>query len=223
MTNHDIYATLFNRIIHNEYPQDSWLREDHLAKEFQRGRTSVRNVLLQLEQDGLIERLPKRGVRVLSFSADDLEDIYEILRSLEMLALEMSVHVLSIQKLLEMRSEIEELKNATDYMRIADLDTKLHTYLVQSCGKKRIIASWSQLYRLVQTFREIALQNNDIRNEVNAEHLEIIDALCTRDKQKALQTLGKHFINSRIRILTQVMHESSKNSGIGKGSISAKS
>jgi len=218
MTNHDIYTTLFNRIIHNEYAQDTWLREDHLAKEFKRSRTSVRDVLLQLGQDGLIEKLPKRGARILSFSADDLEDIYEILRSLEMLSLEMSVHALSIQKLLEMRAEFEELKNVTDHLRYADMDTKLHTYLIQSCGKKRIIASWSQLHRLVQAFRELALQNADIRHEVNAEHLEIIDALCTRDKEKALQALGKHLVNSRVRILTQVMHGNNKNYSRTKGS-----
>lgn len=72
-----IYATLFDRIIKNYYPPNSRLREDTLSKEFNVSRTPIRTVLRQLEQDDLSEIMPKRGAKVHSFTADDLEDIYE--------------------------------------------------------------------------------------------------------------------------------------------------
>ena len=87
----EIYTALFDRIINNKFPANSWLKEDKLAEDYDVSRTPVREVLRILEQDGLVQIIPNRGARVFGFTIDDLEDIFEIRRVLESLAMEHAV------------------------------------------------------------------------------------------------------------------------------------
>jgi DNA-binding GntR family transcriptional regulator len=205
MTKHDIYTVLFDRIIQNAYPEETWLREDLLAREFNVSRSPVRSVLRNLEQDHLIEILPKRGARVFPFTADDLEDIYELRQALEQLALKRAANSLSIQKLLELKSQIIALREVADPAAHAAVDSILHSYLIRSSGRRRLILMLDQLYRLTQTFRELSLGSGESQTATVTEHLELVDALCIRDIDKALIILDKHIENSKIRVLTRLI------------------
>ncbi len=203
---HAIYTTLFNRIIRNEYPNDTFLREDGIAREFSVSRTPIRNVLRRLEQDQLIELIPNRGARIFSFTADDLEDIYEIRKTLEVLALGFSMPALSIHRLIEIRNEVQLAGESRDYMVHARIDSVLHTYLIESCGRRRLITMVNQLYHLIQTFRELGFKDEEVRMSTVGEHLRLIDALCIRDADRAAQVLREHIQNSKIRILNKVIN-----------------
>ena len=205
LSKHDIYTILFDRIIHNKYPEESWLREDLLAGEFRVSRSPVRSVLRDLEQDHLIEILPKRGARVFPFTADDLEDIYELRRDLELLAMKRSAHSLSIQRLLELKADILSLKENSQPEDHARVDGALHSYIIESSGRRRLILMLKQLYRLTQTFRELSLINQESRSSTMKEHTDLIDALCIRDLDRAASLLTGHIENSKIRVLTLVI------------------
>ncbi len=212
-TKHEIYTTLFDRIVHNKYPEETWLREDILAAEFNVSRSPVRSVLRDLEQDHLIEILPKRGARVFPFTADDLEDIYELRRDLELLAMKRSAHSLSIQRLLELKADILGMKGIVHPVEHARADSALHSYIIESSGRRRLILMLKQLYRLTQTFRELSLINETSRNATIDEHINLIDALCIRDLDKAAELLTRHIENSKIRVLTLVIQGKMKESG----------
>ncbi len=205
MTTHEIYTVLFDRIIRNHYPEDTWLREDTLAREFAVSRSPVRSVLRNLEQDNLIELLPKRGARILPFTADDLEDIYELRESLEILALRRAAQTLSIQQLLSIKSRILELRTCRDYLRHAAVDAELHGYLIRSSGRRRLGTMLNQLYRLTQTFRELCLHEQADQETTISEHLNFIDALCIRNIDHAMELLTLHIRNSKIRSLTKII------------------
>ncbi len=202
---HDIYTALFDRIIHNYYPPENFLREDSLAKEFGTSRTPVRNVLKRLEQDQLIQLIPNRGAKTFPFTADDLEDIYEIRKSLEALALRFSIPALSIQRLIEIRKKIEEVVKTRDAMGHAEVDAELHTYLVENCGRRRLINMVNQLYHLIQTFRELGFRDDEVRLSTCDEHLNLIDAICVRDTERAVEILEEHLQNSKVRIMQKVV------------------
>ena len=202
---HDIYTELFNRIIHNSYPPENFLREDSLAKEFGTSRTPVRNVLKRLEQDQLIQIIPNRGARTFPFTADDLEDIFEIRKALETLALRFSIPALSIQRLIEIRKRIEAVVQTRDGMEHAAVDAELHTYLIENCGRRRLINMVNQLYHLIQTFRELGFRDNEVRLSTCEEHLNLIDAICVRDTERAINILDEHLQNSKVRIMQKVV------------------
>ncbi len=205
-TAEEIYTALFDRIIKNRYPPDSWLKEDKLAEEFGVSRTPVRDVLRLLEQDGLVQIIPNRGARVFGFTIDDLEDIFEIRRVLESLALEYAVPSLSIQGLKEIRDRLESAKDSENSHEIAEIDFQLHRYLIDSCGRRRIINSLNQLTHLLQTFREMGFTHEEIRESTYKEHAALIQAVSIRDIEGAKKILEQHIRNSKIRILHTVFN-----------------
>lgn len=202
-----MYTDLFDRIIKNRYAPDTWLREDELAGEFNISRTPVREVLRLLEKDGLIRIIPNRGAKVYAFTVDDLEDIYEIRRVLESLALEYAVPSLSIHGLIEIRNKIEETRDSEDYHRITHIDTQLHNYYIESSHRRRLIDMLDRLTRLLNTFRELGFQDEEVRRTTYEEHLTLIDAICVRDVAKAKNICEEHIRNTKIRLLKTVYRQ----------------
>jgi DNA-binding GntR family transcriptional regulator len=200
----EIYSAMFDKIISGEYPTGTHLKQEDIAKEFNISRTPVRIVLQQLDQDGLLQFTPNKGAKVLPFSADEIEEIYEIRKSLELLCMDVSTPVLSIQKLLELKKDVLENLQNDDVEVLADLDARLHSYIIESTKKKRLILMVNQLYRLLQRFRTLGYLESETRQQALNEHIEIIDALCVRDTVNAKAFMKKHIENSKIIALSQL-------------------
>ena len=76
-------ATLRKRIVEGDYPQGLKLIEQDLAKEFGTSRPMLREILSDLENLGLVEKLPNRGTTVRRISSQSLLEIMEIREVLE--------------------------------------------------------------------------------------------------------------------------------------------
>jgi DNA-binding GntR family transcriptional regulator len=200
----DIYSVLFDRIISGEYPVQSKLNQEEIAREFNISRTPLRVVLQQLDQDGLIQLTPNKGAKVLPFTADEIEEIYEIRKHLELLCLDISAPVLSLQKLLELKNEIVENQDSDDVSRLTEMDVRLHSYIIQTAGKKRLSQILDQLFRLLQKFRRLGFVKEQFKIPTLEEHKEIIDALIIRDIHQSKELMRNHIENSKIRALSQL-------------------
>src|SRR5918994_7649165 len=59
------------------------LKEEELARELGMSRTPVREALLMLQSEGLVESIPRRGATVRSYAVGDLDDVYQLRALLE--------------------------------------------------------------------------------------------------------------------------------------------
>ena len=82
------YQAIRRRILDNEYPQGHHVREQELAAELGMSRTPIREALVRLEHEGLVQLIPRHGMRVVPLPVDDLRDMYEVLTALELTAIE---------------------------------------------------------------------------------------------------------------------------------------
>jgi DNA-binding GntR family transcriptional regulator len=203
-----IYAVLFDRIVSGEYPPNTRLKEEELATQFDVSRTPVRVTLRQLEQDGLVEILPKRGARVVGFSVDDVEEVYDIRKSLEIQALKTSAAHLNIQGLIEIRSKLNEISRTSDQKQHEEVDAQIHNYFIQASGKKRLISILNQMFRLIQRFRELGFEDQDLRKSAYEAHLALIDAICLRDVNKATEILADHIETSKSNAVSLIVKKS---------------
>ena len=200
----DMYSVIFDRIIEGAYPPDTRLKEETLSQEFKISRTPVRAVLQKLEQDGLVVITPNKGALILKFSTDEIEEVYEIRKALELLCLEISSPSLSIQKLLELKREMMNSINEEDVQLHTDLDARLHNLIIVSSGKKRLINMLNQLFRLIQRFRSLGFMQKGAKESAIKEHIEIIDAICMRDIGLSKDLMKKHLDNSKMIALSQL-------------------
>jgi len=159
-----IYATLFDEIISGRYEPETRVKEEDLAAQFEVSRTPVREALRQLEQDGLVQILPKRHTKIIGFTVDDVEEIYDIRKVLEQQAMSNSAAHLSIQGLKEIRMAIQDIAHSPDSQKHVQMDARLHDYFIEASRKRRLIAILHQMSRLIQRFRELGFKVSRTRD-----------------------------------------------------------
>ena len=79
----DAYLRLKEEIRSNDMPPGFQAPEPEIAERLGMSRTPVREALIRLEAEGLVELIPRRGARVLPIRTEDMKEIYEILTALE--------------------------------------------------------------------------------------------------------------------------------------------
>ena len=108
-----IFVLLRDRILNEEYDKGQKLNELALVRELNISRTPIREALKQLELEGLVESIPNKGVFVKGFSPRDIDDMFEIRKELESLAIGMAIermddiHLAKIKEVFELMESIQ--------------------------------------------------------------------------------------------------------------------
>ncbi len=190
------YRTLKARILDNELAAGTQLLEQAVALQLGLSRTPVREAFLRLEREGLLEVVPRHGVRITPISPEDMREIYEVLTSLEPTAAEL----LATRK--PSRREIQPLIDACDAMEAAlarddlrgwaEADVRFHHALAESCGNRRlaqlIMTVWDQAHRA----RMATLTLRAVPTQSTREHRAILKAILAGDADKARDLYRAH-------------------------------
>jgi len=200
----DVYAALFDRIVGGELEAGARLKEIAISEEFGISRTPVRDALRQLANDGLAEIVPAQGARVVGFSADDVEDVYDIRMALELLALDLNGKALRLQPLSALREEIQRAEKENDLQAHIEIDARLHRYVVESTGRRYLLHVFDEMGRLMQRFRHLGFRDDAVLQRATAEHAGFIDALLVRDTAAARGILEAHIRNSKLSALSHL-------------------
>jgi len=135
------------------------LRQGEMAKQFGVSRIPVREALLKLEGEGLVETQPRRGVVVTSLSAEDFKEILEMRYALEGLALELAAPQFNdrdLEDALQLVSEAEagmppdgdeDLRNEFE-SRWGSLNWSFHKRLYSVARRPRLLTSIENLHQL---------------------------------------------------------------------------
>lgn len=192
------YGALKDLILRGCLPPGFRALEMELTQHFMISRTPMREALLRLQADGLVELTPRRGVRVLPLSAADVREIYQLLICLEGTAAEL----VALRGLDSASPEVIELTDANERMRAAldadDLslwacmDERFHRLLIDHCGNgrlKRLVETvWDQSHRarmLTMSYRPRPVHSFD-------EHRAVIEAIVRGDSRVANEIHSAH-------------------------------
>ena len=136
------YVEIKQMVLDNRVHGGEYLLEEDLARMVGMSRTPVREALVRLQNEGLIAIVPRRGIRVLPLTVEDIREVHDIMTWLESQA----AHALASRA--DRASCVKELRGHVTEMRRAlakgDLDTwarendRFHMGLVASAGNKRL-------------------------------------------------------------------------------------
>ncbi|RZL99038.1 MAG: GntR family transcriptional regulator [Variovorax sp.] len=183
------YDALRRRILDNVWPPGHQALEQEIALELGLSRTPVREALIRLEREGLVQVVPRHGMRVLPMSATDMREIYEILTALECLAVE------RVATRRPSQAELEPLVRATRAMEAAlerdDLDAwaradeTFHAQLVTMAGNRllaeAVFSHWDRAHRA----RMFTLRLRPKPVDSTREHTALVECLRTGDSAGA--------------------------------------
>ncbi|MFM7011902.1 MAG: GntR family transcriptional regulator [Betaproteobacteria bacterium] len=141
----EAFAQVRRRILDNVWPPGYRALEQEVAAALDMSRTPVREALVRLQAEGLIDLIPRHGMHVLPVSATQMAEIYELLTALECLAVEKiargKLPTNKIQVLINATDAMEEALERDDLQSWAVADEAFHAELIALAGNKTLEAN----------------------------------------------------------------------------------
>jgi len=192
----DAYQVLKDEIRSNRMPAGCQAPEPELALRLGVSRATLREALIRLEAEGLVELIPRRGARVLPLRADDMREIYEILTDVEPnAAARLALRKPTVDDLAPMEAAADDMEQALEKRDLetwAEADDRFHLALLNLNGNRRLCGFVASLNDQVHRARMITLRLRDLPVKSNAEHRQILASLKSADPEAARQTFLAH-------------------------------
>jgi DNA-binding GntR family transcriptional regulator len=190
-----VYERLRDEIVSGELLPGEQLVEARIAEELGVSKTPVREALIRLQRDGLVEIEPYRGARVLEPSADDVREILELRLLLESriareLARERPEAVLAA-----LETSIAASKRALasrDTRRLLDSLTEFSDLLAEACGNSRMAKLLVDLRSVLLLIGNTSLRAAGREERSIAEHETILTAIRSGDQEAAARATEMH-------------------------------
>jgi DNA-binding GntR family transcriptional regulator len=208
-----LHSELRQQIVSRTIPPGTKLSENSLCRRWNISRTPLREVLRQLESEGLVTSQRNKGFTINPITLDDLTQLYPIRISLEGLAGRLATPSLSKDpkklKILEkLCAEMEKLFRKGDIESYILKNNEFHSFIWHTCGNKWLIRILENLDSHVNRFIVKALHvPNRIGRSVR-EHREIYERLKTgngkavekaiqNNHRKSFEDLKREFVDSQ--------------------------
>jgi len=182
--------------------------ESELAERLGMSRTPVREAVLTLEAQGLLEVRPRRGVRIMPVSADDMREIYDVLTELESLAAAKAAGAgYGLDDLAALSATIQAMDDALaveDREAWAEADDRFHAELVRLGGNSRIQSMVAMLADQVRRARAVTLYMRPLPLRSNEDHRGVLDAIRRGDAPAARRIHRAHRADAR-EVITSLL------------------
>jgi DNA-binding GntR family transcriptional regulator len=174
------------------------LSEASLADQLGISRTPVRDALLRLQAERLVEIQPQQGSYVFRYDADQLRCILELREILEVGALRIALKTDRDRTLAVLAAEVEAAEPAVRAGAEAyqGADTAFHAAIMAASQNPELIDAYSRIIGRVRAIRFRAIRKNARFATSQKDHAAIVDAIRAKDDDGAADVLARHVYNS---------------------------
>ncbi len=190
------YAQLRQRILDNVWPPGHRALEQEVALALGMSRTPVREALVRLQNEGLVEVIPRHGMRVLPVSPADMQEIYQILTALECMAAELVAArkptVEALAPLVNATTAMAKALKAEDLEAWAAADERFHHHLVELSGNRQLQGTVLNYRDRAHRARMFTLRLRPKPVNSTQEHMQMLERLRAGDVEGAARVTRAH-------------------------------
>ncbi|RAX46613.1 GntR family transcriptional regulator [Arthrobacter sp. AQ5-05] len=178
--------------------QGKFLNGQELTAEIGVSRTPVREALLLLVSDGLVELIPQRGAYIPVVTGREISELMELRGVLESHAARLAigsgnVPAEAMAQTLKQQADLPAAHEAESAREFIRLDAPFHQQLIDAAGNELISRTYGKLHvRQVMVGIDALFRTSGRREHVCREHQDLLDALVQGDGQKAQAAIGHH-------------------------------
>jgi DNA-binding GntR family transcriptional regulator len=176
------------------------LVEDDLLERFGLKRHVVRQVLVELERMGLVERKRNIGALVKAYTAKEVEDLYAVRELLECQCVRLisfPVPQSALDTLTTTQERHDEMVQSGNLREAFRANMRFHELLFGLSDNPVLVAAIQDHAQRAHSVRSSSLVVADQLERARREHWAIIDALRNQDVEKLAQLCGDHLKPSR--------------------------
>ncbi|MFB9886865.1 GntR family transcriptional regulator [Balneatrix alpica] len=191
---------LRDKILTGEIQAGTPLRQDALAKELNVSRIPVREALLLLEAQGLVEFEPHKGATATELSVDTIHELFELRALIECEVLAQAIpHMteLDFKRAEDILTAFDHaLDTGTRVENWSELNQQLHAALYRAANKPLAMELIDTLNTRSDRYIRMQLLLTKKVEKAEKEHRELLDLCKAKDSKKAVTLLRKHILEA---------------------------
>lgn len=173
------------------------LDERKLADDLNVSRTPIREAITKLEQEGLVEVLPRRGAFVVRMSKKQIIEIIHIWAALESMAARMATEVATDTELATLREMLAKHNdnNKFDIDEYSQTNLEFHQKIITLSKCQMLIDMTDALFIHVRAIRRKTIAERDRAVKSIVDHMKIIEAIESRNPNLSEKLVKTHALN----------------------------
>ena len=175
------------------------VKQDTLSAQLGVSRVPLREALKVLEGEGQVVYHPHRGYFVAELSVSDLVEVYRIRALLEEEALTVAIPLMTdedLEFISDLADDVRSASNSGDVAAISAANRRFHFAMFECSNMPRLVRIIRTLWDTTDAYRSVYMANSSNVDRMNAEHIEILNALRDRDVVRSIQLQAAHRENS---------------------------
>lgn len=192
------YNSIKELILENKLKPGDVLSENLIAQELGMSRTPVREALKVLAQEDFIEILKGIGTYVKDISTSDIIDIFEVRKSLEIIAIKTAIYEITDKEISILENKFINLKQKKDkgekveLDEFTEIDRQLHWTIIEKCHNKYVKNLMKTINSNTQRYMRMSIIALNNLEESTNQHLELLNLIRKRDLENLTIALKKH-------------------------------
>jgi DNA-binding GntR family transcriptional regulator len=187
------YYEILERVHRGDLAPGTRVKDSTLAGQLGVSRTPVREALLQLAREGVLDADIGRGFRVSGLDPSEMREVGAILSALEALALRSSTDTPADQlsRLGEIDQDLARLRSDVD--RIVGLEEEWHRTLIMACPNQRLRRIIGSLWQVPRRYMRAYLRDSGRVSLSTQHHARILEALRRSDRETAAKRISHYW------------------------------
>ncbi|MCC5909068.1 MAG: GntR family transcriptional regulator [Clostridiaceae bacterium] len=212
-----VFESIRHAIFDGKLKKGDHLVESAVAEKMKVSRTPVREALRQLESEGLVVNVPRKGAVVQGISKEDAIEIYDLREVLEGLVARLACLNITDEDIDRLKYILQEMKttienNHDDKLVSFDkeynmLHMEYNSIILNSSKSQRLQTMMKNIYDYLTSLRSVSLYKKDRRLIALKEHREIVKAFEERNEDEAENLVRKHVKKAKEAFLNNAPKE----------------
>ena len=187
------YKEIKKVIIQQQIEPGSTVYERSLSESLGISRTPLKLALQQLEMEGWIQSVPRKGILVQTIKQQDVDDVFQLRKANEALVVELLIPLLDMKGIqrLELLAQQVSLANE-DLYTFVEYDSAFHLTLAELSQNQRLFKLMQNLTDHINWYRFAAIKAGIDLQEASEEHHFIIEGLKAKDVSQTKKIVSQH-------------------------------
>lgn len=203
----EVYATLQSSIVQARLGAGTPLSQNKVAARLGVSRTPVRDALLRLERDGLVERVPDVGYVVAGITPDEVDDLCDLIAVLDTYVYTRTASALdddALAALSDLAAEMVRAAEADDLVAWLAADERWHDAVMTAADNRAVAATLSSARHRVQRFWVSQRAQDGRLVTCSLDHMALADAMAARDAARLGALVESHIDRMRRNVLARL-------------------
>ena len=174
------------------------LDERRLAQDLGISRTPVREAMAQLEREGFVRSIPRRGVYVVRKTKREVIEMITAWAALESMAARLITRHASDQQIASLRAMFTTFADGQIDAKLdeySEVNIRFHQAIIKMSDNKVLIDLAENLFTHMRMIRRKAIGEDDRANRSIRDHVNIIEALERRETERAEALVREHALS----------------------------